>query len=225
MRYCVYRKLSSPIPGVAARAEVHPSRTTRRSSSHQHALSPSSLFPSQLSGTSFVRTISCTALNSPYIPQMSQEQPAASTSAAVVETPADERQIAIRLTTKDTAYSIPSTKFLVPSSWRRFHLSELINKVLENCEHPPRPCFALRLNALLSASLADSVRLSYQLVSPSLFTRRLLLFDGHERGSNPRNRIPSVDSSSSTRIDSSERRLGQRCLGSGQRVRDTVFGD
>ena len=46
----------------------------------------------------------------------------------------EERQIAIRLTTKDSAYSIPSTKFLVPASWRRFHLSELINKVLENCE-------------------------------------------------------------------------------------------
>lgn len=44
----------------------------------------------------------------------------------------EERQIAVRLTTKDSAYSIPATKFLVPSSWRRFHLSELINKVLEN---------------------------------------------------------------------------------------------
>ena len=44
----------------------------------------------------------------------------------------EERQIAVRLTTKDSAYSIPSTKFLVPASWRRFHLSELINKVLEN---------------------------------------------------------------------------------------------
>lgn len=57
-------------------------------------------------------------------------EPVASTSAA----PADPaRQIAVRLSTKDKAYEIPSTKFLVPANWRRFHLSELINKVLENC--------------------------------------------------------------------------------------------
>jgi len=57
-------------------------------------------------------------------------QAVASTSAL----PAEERQIAIRLSTKDAAFSIPATKFLVPASWRRFHLSELINKVLENCK-------------------------------------------------------------------------------------------
>lgn len=67
-------------------------------------------------------------------------EPVPSTSAAVGDTTPpvtsnEERQIAIRLTTKDSAYSIPSTKFLVPASWRRFHLSELINKVLENCEY------------------------------------------------------------------------------------------
>lgn len=56
-----------------------------------------------------------------------QDEPVASTSAL-----SEERQIAVRLTTKDLSYAIPSTKFLVPSTWRRFHLSELINKVLEN---------------------------------------------------------------------------------------------
>ena len=56
--------------------------------------------------------------------------PIASTSANPIDD--GPRQIAIKLSTKDTAYSIPSTKFLVPSNWRRFHLSELINKVLEN---------------------------------------------------------------------------------------------
>lgn len=65
---------------------------------------------------------------------LTEEGPIPSTSAAT-DAPAggEERQLAIRLTTKDSAYSIPSTKFLVPANWRRFHLSELINKVLENC--------------------------------------------------------------------------------------------
>jgi ribosome biogenesis protein YTM1 len=65
---------------------------------------------------------------------MEEQQPIASTS--TLKNVNEERQIAIRLTTKDTAYSIPATKFLVPSNWRRFHLSELINKVLENSEFP-----------------------------------------------------------------------------------------
>lgn len=69
-------------------------------------------------------------------PSTMDSQPIASTSTLPpLPSANNERQIAIRLSTKDTAYSIPSTKFLVPSSWRRFHLSELINKVLENCEY------------------------------------------------------------------------------------------
>ena len=61
-------------------------------------------------------------------------QPVASTSTASIAGAdgADEKQIAIRLSTKDPLYTIPPAKFLVPASWRRFHLSELINKVLEN---------------------------------------------------------------------------------------------
>lgn len=70
-----------------------------------------------------------------FLSTIMDSQPIASTSTLPPLPSANhERQIAIRLSTKDTAYSIPSTKFLVPSSWRRFHLSELINKVLENCE-------------------------------------------------------------------------------------------
>lgn len=62
-------------------------------------------------------------------------QPIASTSTAgLAANGADERQIAIRLSTKDPKFQIPPAKFLVPASWRRFHLSELINKVLENGE-------------------------------------------------------------------------------------------
>ncbi|KAM0791995.1 hypothetical protein ACM66B_007107 [Microbotryomycetes sp. NB124-2] len=48
-----------------------------------------------------------------------------------------DRQIAVRLTTKDAKYAVPPTKFLIPASWRRFHLSELINKVLETSSPVP----------------------------------------------------------------------------------------
>ncbi|GAA5944622.1 Ytm1p [Sporobolomyces koalae] len=70
-------------------------------------------------------------------------QPIASTS--------EERQIAIRLSTKDAAYTIPPAKFLVPASWRRFQLSELINKVLEN--DSPVPFDFLIDQTLLRSSL------------------------------------------------------------------------
>jgi ribosome biogenesis protein YTM1 len=63
-------------------------------------------------------------------------QPVASTSTATLNGGTEEKQIAIRLSTKDPNYQIPPAKFLVPASWRRFHLSELINKVLENGESP-----------------------------------------------------------------------------------------
>ncbi|GAA5855598.1 hypothetical protein JCM8547_001611 [Rhodosporidiobolus lusitaniae] len=75
-------------------------------------------------------------------------QPIASTSAAGA---GDEKQIAIRLSTKDAAYTIPPAKFLVPASWRRFHLSELINKVLEN--ESPIPFDFLIDQTLLRSSL------------------------------------------------------------------------
>ncbi|BGP15196.1 hypothetical protein JCM10213_000854 [Rhodosporidiobolus nylandii] len=74
--------------------------------------------------------------------------PIASTSAAGG---AEEKQIAIRLSTKDAAYQIPPAKFLVPASWRRFHLSELINKVLEN--DSPIPFDFLIDQTLLRSSL------------------------------------------------------------------------
>ncbi|GAA5886913.1 hypothetical protein JCM16303_006758 [Sporobolomyces ruberrimus] len=70
-------------------------------------------------------------------------QPIASTS--------EERQIAIRLSTKDAAYTIPPAKFLVPASWRRYQLSELINKVLEN--DSPIPFDFLIDQTLLRSSL------------------------------------------------------------------------
>ncbi|BGP39129.1 ribosome bioproteinsis protein ytm1 [Rhodotorula kratochvilovae] len=80
-------------------------------------------------------------------------QPVASTSTASIAGAdgADEKQIAIRLSTKDPLYTIPPAKFLVPASWRRFHLSELINKVLEN--ESPIPFDFLIDQTLLRSSL------------------------------------------------------------------------
>ena len=45
-------------------------------------------------------------------------------------TGAGPRQIPINLFTRSTTHAIPQSIYLIPSTWRRFQLSELINKVL-----------------------------------------------------------------------------------------------
>ena len=40
------------------------------------------------------------------------------------------RQIPINLFTRSATHAIPQSTYLIPSTWRRFQLSELINKVL-----------------------------------------------------------------------------------------------
>ncbi|KAA1128615.1 ribosome bioproteinsis protein ytm1 [Puccinia graminis f. sp. tritici] len=45
--------------------------------------------------------------------------------------------ITVRLTTKSIRYSIPNAKYLVPSDWKRFQLSQLINKVLQLAQPVP----------------------------------------------------------------------------------------
>ena len=45
---------------------------------------------------------------------------------------AGSRQLPINLFTLHAPDSIPSSTYLLPSDWRRFQLSELINKVLKN---------------------------------------------------------------------------------------------
>jgi len=84
-------------------------------------------------------------------------QPIASTS--------EERQIAIRLSTKDAAYTIPPAKFLVPASWRRYQLSELINKVLENGQSKPTFPRSLPLSSFSPRVLPPSFRPSTQLTT------------------------------------------------------------
>lgn len=53
---------------------------------------------------------------------------------------AGDRQLPINLFTQDPSNAIPQSTYLLPSSWRRFQLSELINKVLQNTpEHGAKP--------------------------------------------------------------------------------------
>ncbi|RSH90780.1 ribosome bioproteinsis protein ytm1 [Saitozyma podzolica] len=53
---------------------------------------------------------------------------------------AGDRQLPINLFTQDSSHAIPQSTYLLPSSWRRFQLSELINKVLQNTpEHGAKP--------------------------------------------------------------------------------------
>jgi ribosome biogenesis protein YTM1 len=50
------------------------------------------------------------------------------------------RQIPVTLFTRHSSLSIPPTPFFIPANWRRFQLSELINKVLHSDpEHVQQP--------------------------------------------------------------------------------------
>lgn len=53
---------------------------------------------------------------------------AATSSASAAAAPA--KAIPVRLTSRTDKHAIPESKFMIPSDWRRFQLSELINKVL-----------------------------------------------------------------------------------------------
>lgn len=61
-------------------------------------------------------------------------QPSASSavSAAGGSAPTGPRQLPINLFTRDSPLAIPPSTYLLPAQWRRFQLSELINKVLGN---------------------------------------------------------------------------------------------
>ncbi|CUA72761.1 Ribosome biogenesis protein YTM1 [Laccaria bicolor S238N-H82] [Rhizoctonia solani] len=56
------------------------------------------------------------------------------------------------LTTR-TTYVIPSSKYMIPTSWARYHLSQLINKVLSSAQ--PIPFDFLVNGELLTGSLAE----------------------------------------------------------------------
>ena len=56
-------------------------------------------------------------------------RPINSTSASISTDPAP-LQLPINLFTRSPTHAIPQSTYLIPSTWRRFQLSELINKVL-----------------------------------------------------------------------------------------------
>ncbi|KAI8451926.1 WD40-repeat-containing domain protein [Phakopsora pachyrhizi] len=64
--------------------------------------------------------------------------------------------VQIRLTTRSKQYLIPTSKYMVPSDWKRFQLSQLINKVLENSQIVPFD-FVINDN-LLRSSLKDFIK-------------------------------------------------------------------
>ncbi|KAG8720800.1 ribosome biogenesis protein ytm1 [Ceratobasidium sp. 394] len=65
---------------------------------------------------------------------------------------AESKTHPITLTTR-TKYVIPSSQYMIPTSWARYHLSQLINKVLSSVQ--PVPFDFLINGELLSGSLAD----------------------------------------------------------------------
>jgi ribosome biogenesis protein YTM1 len=58
--------------------------------------------------------------------------------------------------TTRTAYPLPAQKFMVPASWRRYQLSQLVNKALALTQAVPFD-FIVR-GEVLRASLADWAR-------------------------------------------------------------------
>ncbi|WVQ97892.1 ribosome biogenesis protein YTM1 [Kwoniella sp. CBS 9459] len=85
---------------------------------------------------------------------MAQASASTSTSAA-------PKQLPINLFTRSQSDAIPSSTYFIPSEWRRFQLSELINKVLQNNdEHGKKPVpFEFLINGeVLRGSLENWVK-------------------------------------------------------------------
>ncbi|MBW0462431.1 hypothetical protein O181_002146 [Austropuccinia psidii MF-1] len=64
--------------------------------------------------------------------------------------------IAVRLVTRSVRYAIPNAKYMVPSDWKRFQLSELINKVLEHSQ--PVPFDFVIQNQLLRTTINNFIQ-------------------------------------------------------------------
>lgn len=61
----------------------------------------------------------------------------------------------VRLFTRSTQYAIPPDQYLIPSHWKRFQLSQLINKVLDLDSSSPVPFDFIISGQLLRGSLGD----------------------------------------------------------------------
>ena len=57
-----------------------------------------------------------------------------STLPSTIEQPlsTNSTMIPIHLTTRLSKYTIPNQQYMIPSDWKRYQLSELLNKVLEH---------------------------------------------------------------------------------------------
>jgi ribosome biogenesis protein YTM1 len=73
-----------------------------------------------------------------------------------MSTPTTLQTLPIILTTRSPTYSIPTEKYLIPSSWKRFQLSQLINKVL--ALPSPVPFDFVVDGEILRSSLAEWVK-------------------------------------------------------------------
>lgn len=117
------------------------------------------------------------------------------------------------LFTTQTAYPLPTQKFMIPATWKRYQLSQLINKALSLTS--PVPFDFLVKGEILRSSLAEwcqekglgEVRLSLRSF-PGLFIETSLLCVGR----NNRNRIYRVRSAPTEGIIYFTGRLGFWCI-------------
>ncbi|KAH8915773.1 WD40 repeat-like protein [Atractiella rhizophila] len=63
-----------------------------------------------------------------------------------------------RLVSKSPLYSIPDSTYLIPVDWRRFHLSELINKLVSSPEPVPFDFVLPSTNELLSGTIEEYLK-------------------------------------------------------------------
>ncbi|KAH8920239.1 hypothetical protein BT69DRAFT_1336637, partial [Atractiella rhizophila] len=63
-----------------------------------------------------------------------------------------------RLVSKSPLYSIPDSTYLIPVDWRRFHLSELINKLVSSTEPVPFDFVLPSTNELLSGTIEEYLK-------------------------------------------------------------------
>jgi hypothetical protein len=121
-----------------------------------------------------------------------------------------------------TQYLIPSQNFMIPTSWRRYQLSQLINKVLELPK--PVPFDFLVKGELLRTTLAawcaeNGVGEVCDLYLTASIARSHLF----DPGRNSRTRVRRIGYASSKNVGYPSRRLGVGCLVSTKRVRSFHF--
>ena len=57
--------------------------------------------------------------------------------------------------TTQTPYALPAQKFMIPASWKRYQLSQLVNKALALSRHVPFDFIIRKTGELLRGSLQE----------------------------------------------------------------------